>query len=87
MREPKVRETTAAGTRFAHAFYSSLADCVKDFRLYWDYFKYPRFISNAVEVLPITEKYVKELRKNKYFEAEPGHYLRGLQHYYRLYYE
>lgn len=83
MKLAKKRITKATGELYNHAKYESLADAIHDFRLYYDLFKYP---ASYPEPLAI-EQYISDLKKNGYFEDSEQNYLKGVKHFYKLYYE
>lgn len=83
MKLAKKRITTASGELYNHAKYESLADAIHDFRLYYDLFKYPGIYLEPLAI----DQYVSDLKKNSYFEDSKENYLKGVKHFYKLYYE
>jgi len=79
MKLPAIRKTLAIGENKGHAVYKSIQDCIKDFKLYFDSFKY---ISSYSSI----ELYVKALKRNRYFEADEEQYKKGCEHFYNLYF-
>lgn len=80
MKLARVRETTAQGERYGHAYYKTVSDSVKDFTIYYRIFKY------RTVYLTIAD-YVKALKKNGYFEANETAYLLGCIYFYDLYFK
>jgi hypothetical protein len=80
MKNPSIRKTFATGTKNGHATFSSLADCVKDFLLYY------KFVS-LLEVYSSIDEYVKALKARKYFEADLNQYIAGCVRFYKKYFE
>jgi hypothetical protein len=79
MRHPKIRRTLSRGSNLGHAKFDSLQDSVNDFAIWWTYFNMPR------EALNI-EDYVLLLKQKGYYEAPVSEYLRGVNHFYKVYY-
>jgi uncharacterized FlgJ-related protein len=75
MKEPKVRPTTAKGTRLNHAYYNSLEDAVKDFRLWWQYNRMLAYYGGV-------EVYANVLKSKGYYEAGIAEYIRGMSYFY-----
>jgi hypothetical protein len=79
MRLPKKRPTTAIGENLFHAKYSNLDDAVTDYKYYWDFVKLsPIFVS-------ITD-FVQALKAKKYFTDSEENYLKGVKHFYSVYF-
>lgn len=74
-----IRKTTATGEKYGHATYNSIEDSVKDFKIYYDNFKYMRDYSSIAV-------YVQALKRNKYFEDNQDNYTRGVELFYKKYF-
>jgi len=79
MKLPKSRDTTATGSARGHAVYSSLQSAVKDYWLYYVYFKYPWTWQSV-------DAFVLALKEKGYFESPLSSYLRGVKKYHKLYF-
>jgi flagellum-specific peptidoglycan hydrolase FlgJ len=79
MRHPSQRRTLSTGSNLGHAKYKQLQDSVNDFRMYWDCFGYPSEFRSIPE-------YVDHLKAKGYFTDSRDNYLRGVTHFYKLYY-
>jgi hypothetical protein len=79
MKLPKVRKTTATGEKYGHATFDSLTDSIKDMKLYLKahklYYDY-----NSIE------QYIKAIFEHGYFEALKSEYVKGVKHFYTLYF-
>jgi len=82
MKLPVKRLTTATGVLYGHAKYDDLEAGVKDFRLYYTNLGYPEYYNAPLQV----EQYVDTLKAKGYFEDSYDNYLRGVKHWYSVYY-
>jgi uncharacterized FlgJ-related protein len=68
------------GTNRGHAVYESITDSIKDFALYYKRHQYLSVYETAYD-------YVKALKENGYFEADIANYVRGVEHFLKLYFK
>jgi uncharacterized FlgJ-related protein len=74
-----VRQTTALGERYGHAYYESVASCVEDFKIYYKNFKYLSIYSSL-------KAYIEAIKKNGYFTSELTEYINGSARYLNEYF-
>lgn len=79
MKLARVRQTTAIGERKGHAVYKGLADCIEDYKIYYQVRKLNTVYSNI-------GAFVKALKEKAYFEADEETYLKGCTFFYNLYF-
>jgi uncharacterized FlgJ-related protein len=79
MKLARVRNTTAIGEKFNHAVYENIIDSLKDFKIYFESFKYLQNYSSLTS-------YIQAIKKNSYFEADEESYFKGVNHYLKLYF-
>lgn len=79
MKLARIRETTAINEKNGHANFTDIESAVKDFALYYKAFKYLT-VYNSIDT------YVMALYKNAYFEAPQSVYIKGLKHFYSIYF-
>jgi len=75
-----IRKTTAIGENRGHAVYKTIEDSVKDFKLYYDSFKYLQHYTTIAA-------YVRQLKINKYFEANETEYKEAMEKFYKIYFQ
>ena len=78
MKLPEVRQTTAIGERNGHAYYKSIEDAVRDYKLYYSFQKYP-------VTWPDTDTFVQALKDKYYFEAKTEDYKKAVKQFYIMY--
>jgi flagellum-specific peptidoglycan hydrolase FlgJ len=78
MKEAKVRQTTARGTRLGHAWYNSIEEAVQDYKLWWQYNRMLSFYGSA-------EVFANVLKTKGYYEASISEYVKGMNYWFNLY--
>jgi uncharacterized FlgJ-related protein len=79
MKLPAQRRTTATGEARGHAIYNNLADAVTDYWYYWTAQKYPPVYKDVFT-------FVADLKRHNYFEADEAEYQKGVEAFYKLYF-
>lgn len=74
-----VGQAVAKGEKNGHAVYANLTDSIQDYQTYYRLRRYPKIFNSLAE-------FVKALKRNGYFQAPEGEYLRGVIHFYKLYF-
>lgn len=68
-----------AGQYNGYAKYNSIEDSVAD---YISYYRRRAYLEQYLSI----EMFVNDLHRKKYFEAEPAEYLKGVKHFYNVYF-
>jgi len=74
-----VGQALARGEKNGHARYENLTDSIKDYQVYYKLRRYPKIFGSLAE-------FVKALKRNGYFQAPEAEYLKGVIHFYKLYF-
>jgi len=80
MKLPEKRRTTAIGTNRGHAVFNSISDAIRDFYLYYTYVNLPLIFRSV-------ETYVNAINVKGYFSGDVDVYKKGVQYYYKLYFQ
>lgn len=79
MKLPEQRRTYATGENRGHAVFASIADAVRDYWLYWQYWRLPNTFKDNTE-------FVTALKIKGYFTAPLKDYINGVDKYYKIYF-
>lgn len=69
----------AIGSRYGHAYYKSIEDSIEDYKNY-----YVR--NNYLQSYPDIKTFASKLKEKRYFEADLQTYVKGMEHFYNLYF-
>jgi hypothetical protein len=74
-----VGQSSAEGEKNGYAYYENIEDSIQDYKRYYIGKKYPSSFAGVVE-------FVKALKEKHYFEAPVEEYIKGVTHFYKLYF-
>jgi len=80
MKLPEKRVTTATGEKYGHAIYDTVFSSIQDYKYYYQEFGLPVGFNTIRD-------FVEELKEKGYFEAETEHYIKGVEYYYKIYWD
>lgn len=69
----------ATSEKNGHAVYSNIEDSVKDYKAYYTARNYNKAYTSV-------ESFAEALKSKNYFEAPINEYIKGMKHFYNLYY-
>lgn len=73
------KQKFAAGEKNGHAYYNTLEDSAKDFKIYYSLNDYNPTYKDI-------QTYIEALKEKKYFEAPGAEYLNGVKFFHNLYF-
>lgn len=72
-------QSLALGTKSGHAYYANIENSIRDYQTYYR-------LNNYLKVYPSLAWFVKTLKQKGYFTADEGAYLKGVTHFFNLYF-